>query len=107
MCPATDNMRKKRNTVNVDEILDIIRHMPSDARHITITGGEPFLIGNRIFEIFKAFKEKCHNTSFLLLTNGRALSYEPFIRKFYETAPTKIIIGIHLHFLGNTSLGGL
>lgn len=103
MCPATDNMRKKRNTVNVDEILDIIRHMPSDARHITITGGEPFLIGNRIFEIFKAFKEKCHNTSFLLLTNGRALSYEPFIRKFYETAPTKIIIGIPLHGYDATS----
>ena len=71
--------------------------MPSDARHITITGGEPFLVGNRIFEIFLAFKEKCHSTSFLLLTNGRALSYEPFIRKFHETAPSKIIIGIPLH----------
>ena len=97
MCPATDNMRRKKNTVNVDEILEIIRHMPSDARHITITGGEPFLVGNRIFEIFLAFKEKCYSTSFLLLTNGRALSYEPFIRKFHETAPSKIIIGIPLH----------
>ena len=97
MCPATDNMRRRKNTINVDEVLEIIRHMPSDARHITITGGEPFLVGKRFFEILLAFKEKCYHTSFLLLTNGRALSYEPYIRKFHETAPNKIIIGIPLH----------
>ena len=97
MCPATDNMRKRKHTENVDEVLEIIRHMPSDARHITITGGEPFLLGSRIFEVFSAFKDKCRYTSFLLLTNGRALSYEPFIREFHRTAPKKIIIGIPLH----------
>lgn len=71
--------------------------MPSDARHITITGGEPFLIGDRIFDIFSAFKQKCYKTDFLLLTNGRALAYEPYILKFHKTAPKKIIIGIPLH----------
>ena len=64
MCPATERMRRNKQAVAVDEILQIIRHMPSDAKHITITGGEPFLIGERIFEIFAAFKEKwkkCRN----------------------------------------------
>lgn len=97
MCPATEQMRKNKKPVNVDDILKIIRHMPSDPKHITITGGEPFLIGSRIFEIFAAFKEKCLKTDFLLLTNGRAFSYEPYIRRFHETAPNKIIVGIPIH----------
>ena len=97
MCPATERMRRNKQAAAVDDILQIIRHMPSDAKHITITGGEPFLIGERIFEILAAFKEKCQRTHFLLLTNGRALSYEPFIRKFHETAPNRILVGIPLH----------
>lgn len=97
MCPASEQMRRNKQPVAVDDVLQIIRHMPSDAKHITVTGGEPFLIGKGIFEIFAAFKEKCPGTQFLLLTNGRALSYEPFIHRFHETAPNRIVIGIPLH----------
>jgi His-Xaa-Ser system radical SAM maturase HxsC len=97
MCPAIDKLRKTDTTPTVDEYLEIIRHIPTDARHITITGGEPFLVGERIFEVFGALKDKLHQTQFLLLTNGRALSYDPFIEQFNRTIPENTIIGIPLH----------
>ncbi|MFV0424849.1 MAG: His-Xaa-Ser system radical SAM maturase HxsC [Bacilli bacterium] len=96
MCPVSDGIRKKNNTpANI--ILDIIKHMPKYPSHITITGGEPFIIGTDIFTIFKALKNKFRSTEFLLLTNGRALAYKPYFEKFRETIPNNTIIGIPIH----------
>lgn len=97
MCPTPESVRKKKEKIYVDVILQVIKHMPNDAEHITITGGEPFLIGEDIFKIFYSLKNKMKGTSFLLLTNGRAFSYKPFLEKFVETVPGNTLIGIPLH----------
>lgn len=97
MCPASDYLRRSGGVASPDEILQIIRQMPSDAKHITITGGEPFLIGESIFEILEALRNKLPDTRFLLLTNGRALSYAPFMERFHDAAPLNTIVGIPLH----------
>lgn len=97
MCPTPESVRKTENETNIDVILQAIKHMPDDAEHITITGGEPFLAGEDIFKIFSALKYKMYRTRFLLLTNGRALSYKPFFEKFKETVPNNTLVGIPLH----------
>lgn len=96
MCPVSDGIRKKDNTPS-DIILDIINHIPQNPYHITITGGEPFIIGEDIFIIFEALKNKFKNTEFLLLTNGRALAYMPYFERFRKTIPHNTIIGIPIH----------
>lgn len=97
MCPAPDYARKKDSDINPDELLGLIKHIPSDAVHLTITGGEPFIIGEKIFDIFMSLKVQCPHTRYLLLTNGRALSYAPYMKKFCETVPQNIMVGIPLH----------
>lgn len=97
MCPVVEYVRKKECNIIPEDLLEIIKHIPSDTVHLTITGGEPFLIGEKIFDILVALKKQCENTGYLLLTNGRALSYGPFLKKFCESAPHNISIGIPLH----------
>ena len=97
MCPTAAIMRKTENCISPDMTMEVIKHIPNDAAHLTITGGEPFMIKGKIFDVFKLLKEKFENTKFLLLTNGRAMSYKPYLEKFIETAPNDLILGIPLH----------
>lgn len=97
MCPVADVIRKREGSIEPDKMIASIKHIPSDAVHLTVTGGEPFLIGVKIFDVLQTLKCQCPETNYLLLTNGRALSYKAYIDKFCETAPTKILIGIPLH----------
>ena len=97
MCPTSENVRKIANSYNSDTLIDFAVHIPSDARHFTITGGEPFMIGKSIFEFFAYLQSKFHNTDILLLTNGRIFSSEEYSNLMKKTAPNNLIIGIPLH----------
>ena len=97
MCPESDAERKLEDTQTPEDILELIRYMPADTEHITISGGEPFLKGEVIFQVLQALKDNLPNTRYLLLTNGRALSYPPFLQKFIETCPPNMLVGIPLH----------
>lgn len=97
MCPESTSQRSKPNCYTVNEIIDIINRIPDDTRHLTITGGEPFMIGNSVFDILDLLKTRLNSTQYLFLTNGRAFSYKPFVDKFIDSAPSDMLIGIPLH----------
>lgn len=97
MCPTGNFVRKNGGSANIVELLDIIQHIPTDAKHFTITGGEPFLIGKQLFLLLKAFKNKFKYTEYLLLTNGRALSIPDYAKMFNELAPHNMVVGIPIH----------
>lgn len=97
MCPAGDYLRKTGENADMEELLEIIRHIPTDARHFTITGGEPFLVGDGLFPFFSALRDKFKHTDFLLLTNGRALSIPSYFNRFNESAPFNMLVGIPIH----------
>lgn len=97
MCPVPDGARRRECEITPESILEIIRHMPDDPAHLTITGGEPFLIQEKIFEILSALKRKMTGTEFLLLTNGRALAYETYVKMTRASSPANILFGIPLH----------
>ena len=97
MCPVSEGVRKNGLISNVDSLIKIAGHIPINARHFTITGGEPFLVGEGIFEFFEYLKNKFVYTDFLLLTNGRVFCNPVYVNKLKNTLPSNTIIGIPLH----------
>ena len=97
MCPSSVHSRRTSLSTNTSDLIELAKHIPSDAPHLTITGGEPFLIGERIFPFFQFLKDKFLDTEFLFLTNGRIFSLEKYVRWFCETVPNSAIVAIPLH----------
>ena len=50
MCPSPDYTRKNGDETNIENLITLAKHIPSDSPHLTITGGEPFLSGEEIFK---------------------------------------------------------
>ena len=67
MCPTAESIRKNGENYYGDELINIAKYFPDDVCHITITGGEPFLIGKSIFDLLYFLRENLPNTSYLLL----------------------------------------
>lgn len=97
MCPTAEAIRKRNEEYTADELIDIAKHFPGDASHITITGGEPFLIKKDIFKLLNFLKTSLPNTSYLLLTNGRAFCLREYVELFKQNAPADMLLGIPLH----------
>ena len=97
MCPAADNQRKNSGTYRADTLIEIARHIPKDAVHFTITGGEPFLIGKEIFGFLRYIRENFKSTKILLLTNGRIFCSAEYCNMLKKTLPENTTIGIPLH----------
>ena len=97
MCPSPDISRQKGGNTNVNTLIEIAKHIPEDAPHLTITGGEPFMIGPDIFRFFEFLRDKFEGTEFLLLTNGRIFAIDSYVQRFIEKAPNNSIIAIPIH----------
>lgn len=52
----------------------LIDSAPRELRSIGITGGEPTLLGDRLFELLRHIRTKLPETEIHLLTNGRAFA---------------------------------
>ena len=97
MCPSPENNRRNAYAANIDDLIMIASHIPSDASHITVTGGEPFLAGKDLFRLLAYCKEKFIGTEFQILTNGRVFALEDYCMELAESMPTNTIMGIPLH----------
>lgn len=97
MCPSPEFSRKNAKATNLEDLFLLAKHIPSDVPHLTITGGEPFLIGKSIFPFISYLKEKFTDTEFLFLTNGRVFSIDDYTTKFKESIPQNSIVAIPLH----------
>lgn len=97
MCPSPDVARKNGEKRSVETLIEIARHIPISAAHLTITGGEPFIIGESIFDFLKFLKEKYDRTEFLILTNGRIFAVEKYVNLLIENIPYNTIMAIPIH----------
>lgn len=97
MCPSSDASRKNVPQTNVGDLITLARHIPADAPHLTITGGEPFLIGEKIFPFLQCLKEQFPVTEFLFLTNGRVFAIEKYLQKFIKNTPDNTVVAIPIH----------
>lgn len=97
MCPTSDAVRRGSGIESIEALLKICSQIPSDAAHITITGGEPFLLKKDIFQMFRYLKENLNEIEYLLLTNGRALADQNYFQMFRNSIPENLLVGIPLH----------
>ena len=97
MCPASESMRKNADSAYIDELLEIARHIPDNDSHITITGGEPFMVGKSLFRLLSYFKEYKSRHFYLILTNGRIFANHEYSRLLAESIPPRVELGIPLH----------
>lgn len=97
MCPISEGQRRTEELENIDSLLEFLRYLPSDVEHITITGGEPFLLGRRIFDILLYLKQNISNAQVLLLTNGRIFADKSYAKQYTEARPKLCVPGIPIH----------
>lgn len=97
MCPSPDYSRQNGFDANINNLITIAEHIPSDTVHLTITGGEPFIVGKDIFRLFEYCRKKFEQTEFLILTNGRVFAINEYCQLFKETIPYNSIVGIPIH----------
>lgn len=76
------------------ELIDLIQTPPP---YLTITGGEPTLLGERLFALIARLKEKMPDTELHMLTNGRSFAWREFARRFVELGHPNISLGIPLY----------
>lgn len=67
MCPQPPVLQEKDRT-NFN--LDLIKLFDKDAQEVGITGGEPSMIGDRLFEIIHQIKKSCPKAAISILSNG-------------------------------------
>lgn len=97
MCPSSWKERKNSGIEPIDKLIKICSQIPSDVEHLTITGGEPFMLKDDIFYLFEFLKTKFTRTYFQLLTNGRCFAISSYLSRFVQTKPNHIIVGIPIH----------
>lgn len=75
-------------------LIDLIEEPPP---YLTITGGEPTLLGDRLFTLIARLKERMPQTEIHVLTNGRSFAWREFARRFAELGHPNISLGIPLY----------
>ena len=76
------------------EVIKLIRKPPS---YLTITGGEPTLLGDKLFTLLSQLKLSMPETELHMLTNGRAFAWPEYSRRFAGIEHPNISIGVPLY----------
>lgn len=97
MCPSSEKSRRSAYRADIPNLIEIAKHMPTNLRHITVTGGEPFLIGKEIFDLLHFCKEKFDTTEFQILTNGRIFALKEYWELIEKHHPEYTTFGIPVH----------
>ncbi|MBD5155604.1 MAG: His-Xaa-Ser system radical SAM maturase HxsC [Oscillibacter sp.] len=98
MCPCSEGSRRRPSQETAEHLCQIVEYMPTDTRYLTITGGEPTLLGRDLFPVMKKLREHFEDfTEFQFLTNGRAFSNPDYFQQFLAVIPNKINFGIPLY----------
>ena len=74
----------------------IISSSPENIECIGITGGEPTLLGNRLFTLLEVLRQKYPNALIHILTNGRLLNPE-YVAEFVKFDLANIVFAVPLH----------
>lgn len=81
----------------VDELLEAIPLFSPDTSSLGITGGEPALLGDRLFQLLAALRDHLPRTALHLLSNGRAFADAEFSRKFAALDHQDLLVAIPLY----------
>lgn len=81
----------------VDEILQALPLIDPDTPEIMFSGGEPSLLGSRLFELVQAVKSYLPRTALHILSNGRAFADAAYSASLGAIRHHDLMIGIPLY----------
>ena len=81
----------------VDELLQAIPLFSPDTRSLGITGGEPALLGERLFQLLAVVRDHLPRTALHLLSNGRAFADSEFSRQLAALRHQDLLVAIPLY----------
>jgi His-Xaa-Ser system radical SAM maturase HxsC len=77
--------------------LELINLITPHPPYLTITGGEPTLLGDNLFTLISQLKLSMPETELHILTNGRTFAWPEYSRRFAELEHPNISLGIPLY----------
>jgi hypothetical protein len=77
--------------------LKLIELIANSPKRLVITGGEPTLLGERLFTIITALRDKFPETYLHMLTNGRIFAWPSFTCRLAELGHPNFVLGIPLY----------
>ncbi len=77
--------------------LVILDSAPLGLKDIGITGGEPTLMGEKLFVLIEKIKSRLPDTNIHILSNGRAFAKRDFTKELARVGGDKLLMGIPLH----------
>src|SRR5438067_5598607 len=77
--------------------LELIRLIRPHPPYLTITGGEPTLLGDNLFKLLLQLKMSLPETELHILTNGRAFAWPEYAQRFADVGHPSISLGIPLY----------
>jgi His-Xaa-Ser system radical SAM maturase HxsC len=81
----------------VKDILGLLPLIDRSTPELTITGGEPTLLGGGFFEILAACKSWLPETGIHVLSNGRKFADIGFAKRYAEISHPDVMVGIPLY----------
>jgi His-Xaa-Ser system radical SAM maturase HxsC len=77
--------------------LQLIELIDQPPPYLTITGGEPTLLGEHLFRIIDQLKAKMPETELHVLTNGRTFAWPKYTQRFASIGHPNISLGVPLY----------
>jgi His-Xaa-Ser system radical SAM maturase HxsC len=77
--------------------LEVIRLIDTPPKRLVITGGEPTLLGDNLFRIIAAVRDKFPSTYLHMLTNGRIFAWPRFTERLAALHHPDFMLGIPLY----------
>lgn len=81
----------------VDEILEALPLIDQDTPEIMFSGGEPTLLGDRLFELVQASKSYLPRTALHILSNGRTFADRTYSSRMGGLQHHDLMVGIPLY----------
>lgn len=89
--------RKVDDSALIGELIEAVRLMPESTPELGITGGEPTLVGEPLFELLRSIRACLPYTSVHMLTNGRNFQDPALAKKVAELKMPDLMLGIPIY----------
>lgn len=95
MCsqPPIDRDDSELTALNIEAV----RLMEPRPATLGITGGEPTLLGEDLFLLFRSMRECLPDTDIHMLTNGRRFAWRDFTAQFVESRHPRLTLGVPIY----------
>ena len=89
----------KRNDIDFfyEKNIRLIDSAPIELPTIGITGGEPTLLGDRLFDLIAHIRKRLPNTHIQILSNGRQFADGLYAEKLAQVSEGMVIVGVPFH----------